>query len=106
MRSQGLGCLHIREADLPGPTDLLVWEDRTILGWIELKIEGGQLRASQIEFIRERTSERENVYVFSFDIQDGDIAICRGLTMLPFEIVPFNKAHWPTLLREWAWRTP
>lgn len=53
LRGRGLQCIHVREADVPGPLDLVVWLGRALVCWIELKIDDQEVRPSQKEFIRD-----------------------------------------------------
>lgn len=77
-RAQGLGAIHIREADSPGPSDLLVWSGSEILGWVELKIDGKPLEVSQVEFLRERDTESGNAYVFNLQRSVGRVFMLRS----------------------------
>ena len=52
IRRRGYGCVHVREADTPGPLDLVVWWGTTMVAWIELKLDDRLVEASQIEFMR------------------------------------------------------
>lgn len=77
-RAQGLGAIHIREADSPGPSDLLVWSVSEILGWVELKHNWKPLEVSQVEFLREQDTRSGNAYVFNYDGAKGMIQMLRG----------------------------
>lgn len=68
IRGRGYQCIHVREADFPGPLDLVVWKRRTCVGcdhstdrvfWIELKLDDRVVEPSQIEFMR--AQQREGV---------------------------------------------
>lgn len=70
IRGRGYQCIHVREADTPGPLDLLVWKIKGCVGpgcdhsvssmtWIELKLDDRVVEPSQIEFMR--TQQREGV---------------------------------------------
>jgi hypothetical protein len=58
IRGRGFQCLHIREADVPGPLDLLAWKPGHMV-WIELKLDDREVEPSQIEFLR--TQRRKGV---------------------------------------------
>lgn len=51
--AHGLRCVHVREAHVPGPLDLVVWKGRVMVAWIELKMDKEEVRPSQKEFIRQ-----------------------------------------------------
>lgn len=70
IRGRGYQCIHVREADFPGPLDLVAW--RTVpcvnpgcdhsadtVVWIELKLDDRVVEPSQIEFMR--AQQREGV---------------------------------------------
>jgi uncharacterized protein YkuJ len=67
IRGRGYQCLHVREADMPGPLDLVVWSSNTfvegvrqdLVSWIELKLDDREVETSQLEFLR--TQHREGV---------------------------------------------
>lgn len=52
-RTAGLRCAHVKEADQPGPLDLIVWKGRALVCWIEVKLDDEPVRPSQTEFFRE-----------------------------------------------------
>lgn len=110
-RAQGLGAIHIREADSPGPSDLLVWSGSEILGWVELKIDGKPLEVSQVEFMREQDSLSGNCFVFNLDRKASLVQVIRApesgrwtrelLGMQAIDAIPdINKASW----KNWFWR--
>lgn len=74
LRAQGLGVLHIREADQPGPTDLLIWEGRRVLAWAELKVGDNDTDPQQDQFIKAREAEGGNAYVLTLD-PEGSVEI-------------------------------
>lgn len=96
LRQQGLGALHVREADLPGVFDLLVTEasgtHRHL--WLELKI-FAEVEPSQIGFARARTSAGELCVV-------GRLKEDHSLTL-----TDYTEAHefmWVSDFRTCLWR--
>ena len=65
LRAQGLRALHIREADQPGASDLVVWQGREILAWAELKVFPNTAEPHQTQFLEERQVEGGNAYVIT-----------------------------------------
>jgi uncharacterized protein YkuJ len=65
IRGRGYQCIHVREADFPGPLDLVAWRTRPCVNpadtviWIELKLDDRVVEPSQIEFMR--AQQREGV---------------------------------------------
>ena len=64
---KGLGyqCLHVKEADIPGPLDLLAWLPGSV-HWIELKLDDRAVEPSQIEFMRAQRREGVSYCVVRF----------------------------------------
>lgn len=105
MRAQGLGALHIREADSPGPSDLIVWSAAEILGWVELKIDNKPLEVSQREFLREQGAKGGNCFVFDLDRKGSRIVMLRGADphWVELEIIDrTDNLHIPW--KNWFWR--
>lgn len=65
IRGRGYQCIHIREADIPGPLDLLVW-DAEYPAWIELKLNDREVEPSQLEFLRAQYREGVRACVVRF----------------------------------------
>ena len=105
-RSQGLNVLHIREADVPGPADLIVWRGRELLAWVELKVDEEEVRISQIEFLRDRRAEADNAYVFRYMNRSQLIRVYRPQVVeassawKPLAVVPMT-IDWPKHLEAW-----
>lgn len=62
LRAQGLGVLHIREADQPGAADLAIWQGRR-LTWVELKIEDHEVEPHQWQFLEEQKNNGGMAFV-------------------------------------------
>ncbi len=77
IRSLGLAVVHIRETDVPGATDLVIWKGTDIRGWMELKMNDEAIRKSQIEFMNERRKETDRVYVGRFTATDEMFTVSR-----------------------------
>lgn len=102
LRSAGLGCLHIREADIPGPSDLIIWKGPRIIAWIELKIDDEPVRPSQKEFLRERRKEGSLALVFRFKSEAEEIEVCMAEQTAPFATVDVrDPANWADRLTRW-----
>lgn len=74
LRSQGLGVLHIREADQPGPADLVIWQGPRLVAWVELKFGDHDTEPHQEQFIKARELEGGNAYVFTL-WEDGEMSV-------------------------------
>jgi len=108
LRAQGLGVVHVREADNPGVFDLHVSRSyrRRKDGplhphrylWVELKIEHEELRPSQKTWARERVALGELLLVARLRtgeaIQIMDYLSQREVLYLP----TFRLQNWTTLL--------
>lgn len=79
LRLHGLNALHIREAEVPGPSDLIVWKGDKIIVWAELKVDDEPLRPSQVEFMRARDNESGNAVVIRMMGNTGIITVERPL---------------------------
>lgn len=106
MRAQGLRVIHVREADTPGPSDLIVWSGSEVLGWVELKVDGKPLEKSQKEFLRERDAEAGNAYVFNLNRKDGIIRTFRGADLLWNSLSTIDDVLDPAAIswKQWFWR--
>lgn len=75
MRTQGLGVLHIREADQPGTADLLIWQDwQSSSSWVELKVGDHQVEPHQWQFLEERAKEGFPCFVVTLKGGKGEPA--------------------------------
>lgn len=83
LRTQGLGGLHIREADIFGVSDLVIWRGRSLLAWAELKVDDRILEPQQHEFLMERDAESGSAYVIRYSNKTGVTQLARP--------VPQNK---------------
>lgn len=103
-RSQNLQVLHIREADLPGPSDHVVWAGSEILGWVELKVFGKPLEVSQKEFLRRQDAEAGNAFMFNLN-RDGVIRAMRGTdyTWNGLELVEDILDPYAIQWKKWFW---
>lgn len=63
LRAQGLGALHVREADQPGTADLLIWKGQRLLAWVELKIGDHEVEPQQWQFLEEQVKRGSSAYV-------------------------------------------
>lgn len=102
----GVRCLHVREADIPGVTDLVVWEGVELLGWLELKIDDHPLETSQKEFMRERRKETDRVYVARFRSATQAVEVYRfkadgSESYLDF-IEDYRAHNWTQLFYGWS----
>lgn len=79
LRAQGLGNLHIREADEPGASDLVVWQGRTILAWAELKVNDREVESQQYQFLMQRETEGGNAYVIRYSTTSGLVRVFRPI---------------------------
>jgi hypothetical protein len=77
LRGRGLEAIHIVEADLPGPADLIVYHGATIIAWLELKIDDEALRPSQVEFLRRHDKLSGNAFVVRMAGGTGIVSIER-----------------------------
>jgi hypothetical protein len=77
IRAQGLGAIHVVEADFDGVSDLIVYDGPLILGWLELKVDGEPLRPSQVEFLRDRDKATGNAFVVRMLSSSGIMSIER-----------------------------
>jgi hypothetical protein len=76
LRTQGLGNLHIREADQPGVSDLVIWQDRIILAWVELKVELNTPESHQDQWAKAREAESGNAYYIRLlDTKKGLVSV-------------------------------
>lgn len=71
LRTQGLGVLHIREADQPGAADLVIWKDQRLLAWVELKIGDHEVEPQQWQFLEERVREGGEAYIIRLKTDFG-----------------------------------
>lgn len=79
MRAQGLKAIHIREADDPGASDLIVAKGPRILAWAELKMDNEPLRPSQVEFLRAMDTNAGNAFVLRMHGNTGIVSVERPL---------------------------
>lgn len=77
LRQSGLSVVHIRETDVPGATDLVIWKGTEIMGWMELKMNDEAVRKSQIEFMNDRRKESDRVYVGRFHTNEDMFTVFR-----------------------------
>jgi len=77
IRARGLAVVHIRETDVPGATDLVIWKGTDIRGWMELKMNDEAVRKSQIEFMNQRRKESDRVYLGRFHTEEDMFTIWR-----------------------------
>lgn len=75
IRGRGYQCIHVREADAPGPLDLVVWQGGRLVGWFELKLDDREVETSQKEFMRQCNREGVRNYVIRFrrDVEIFDV---------------------------------
>lgn len=100
-RHCGLQCLHIREADVPGPSDLVVWHGQQLVAWIELKIDNEEVRPSQKEFLRDRQLEGCLALVFRFRNGPDHIEAHLANQDKPFATVEVGDPDWFDRLLRW-----
>jgi hypothetical protein len=81
IRAHGLRVMHIRETDTPGVLDLMVYQGSPvgitlIIAWVELKLQGEELRPSQVNFIREHFDDGCPIYIMQLR-RDGEVDVYR-----------------------------
>jgi hypothetical protein len=73
MRVQGLGVLHIREADQPGASDLVVWQGlRPTSVWVELKVGEHTVEPHQWQFLEDRVREGFDCFTVTLSTNPND----------------------------------
>lgn len=105
IRRGGLPVVHIRETDIPGATDLLVWKNTEIMGWIELKMNYEAVRKSQVEFMNDRLKETNRVYLARFITSDDVLRIYRwpAVDSYPMEVIKdFKTYDWNSSIHRWS----
>lgn len=97
LRTQGLGGLHIREADQPGVSDLVVWQGRSLQAWAELKVDDRAVEPQQMQFLQERETESGSAYVIRFNNNTGLTYVARPLStgLVMVDVFPnFRLVKW------------
>lgn len=99
LRAQKFRVLHVREADEVGVLDLIVWRNRQLLGWVELKVDDGQLRTAQREFIRGELRDGGKVYVIQFDGESSGCYVTDMRSSHVAIVMDYKNFDWAYIFR-------
>lgn len=106
LRVQGLQALHIREADQPGVSDLVVWRGRALVAWLELKIDDHEVEPQQEQFQKDRLKEGAEAYIVRLiGVVPSQVMVARYSEVyrefVTIAIVPdFYKEDWAKFFKE------
>lgn len=106
LRRHGMVAIWVREADVVGVADLLVFKGQQIKAWLELKVDDEEVRPSQREFLRARDAEAGNAFVLRYISHTGNILVFRADAETPMAIARL-ESPWGEYLDTWraiAWR--